>query len=152
MKHISIARILLAAVPFMMVCGLVASGSPAQAQSLERHCSNRTLTGDYGFALEGEILGPGITLRGVVLQHYDGRGHITQVDHIVAGGFPPNEEWRAGSGSYSVNPDCTGSAVIIVPGDPSSPVNLHFVVVRHGTEIRQVVDANAVTTVGRKVD
>ena len=152
MKNSSISRILLAAAPIIVACGLIAPGTSAVAQSLERHCSNRTLVGAYGFALEGEILGPGIQLRGVVMQRYDGRGHLTQVDHLVTSGFPPAEEWRPGSGTYTVNPDCTGVAVINVPGDPGSPVNLHFVVVRHGTEIHQVVDANAVTAIGIKVD
>jgi hypothetical protein len=152
MKNKLIARILMAAASIMVVCSLMASGTSAMAQSLERHCSNRTLVGDYGFALEGEILGPGLQLRGVVMQRYDGRGHLTQVDHIVTNGFPPAEEWRPGSGTYTVNSDCTGVAVINIPGDPGSPVNLHFVVVKQGTEIHQVVDANAVTAVGNKVD
>jgi hypothetical protein len=152
MKNSSISRILLAVAPIIVAGGLIASGTSVVAQSLERHCSNRTLVGDYGFALEGEILGPGIQLRGVVMQRYDGRGHLTQVDHIVTSGFPPAQEWRPGSGTYAVNPDCTGVAVINIPGDPGSPVNLHFVVVRHGTQIHQVVDASAVAAVGIKVD
>ena len=57
-----------------------------------------------------------------------------------------------GSGTYTVNPNCTGSAVIIVPGNPLSPINLHFVVVKQGKEIHQVVDANVVTAVGDKVE
>lgn len=157
MKTNSITRLLMAAMPIMFVFALMTAGSNAMAESApaqfrEGHCSNRTLVGDYGFALTGEILGPGLLLRGVVLQRYDGKGNFTQVDHLVTSGFPPAEEWRPGSGTYSVNPDCTGVAVINVPGDPGSPVNLHFVVVRHGTEIHQVVDANAVTAVGRKVE
>jgi hypothetical protein len=84
--------------------------------------------------------------------HYDGKGNLTQVDHVVFNGAPPMEEWTPGSGTYSVNPDCTGSAVINIPGNPLSPVNLHFMVVGQGQEIHQVVDANAVTAIGRKVD
>jgi hypothetical protein len=74
------------------------------------------------------------------------------VDHVVFNGVPPTEEWTPGSGTYTINPNCTGSAVINVPGNPLSPINLHFVVVRQGKEIRQVVDANAVTAVGNKVE
>jgi hypothetical protein len=85
------------------------------------------------------------------MQHYDGRGHITQVDHVVDGGNPPAQEWAPGTGTYTVNPDCTGSAVINSSSNPF-PLNVHFVVVSHGTEIHQVVDGNAVSTVGRKVD
>lgn len=131
------------------------------AESHERHCSNRTLFGDYGFTLEGLLLEvPGVTLppgatiqlRGVVLQHYDGRGNLRQVDHVVVNGIPPTEDWTPGSGIYSVNPDCTGTAVINVPDNPLAPINVHFVVVKQGREIHQVVDINAVTAIGHKVD
>jgi hypothetical protein len=157
MKNNSIVRSLMGATPMMIVCGLLVSGASAMAQSdvtpsMARRCSNRTLFGNYGFALEGEILGPGLQFRGVVLQHYDGRGHLRQVDHVVTNGMPPTEEWTPGTGTYTVNPNCTGKAVINVPGNPLSPINLHFVVVRGGKEIHQVVDSNAATAVGVKVE
>lgn len=162
MKNNSISRILKPATHTMILCFLLAAGISAVAQSANGGpgnggpgnggCSNRTLSGDYGFALTGEILGPGIQFRGVVMQHYDGKGNLTQVDHAVTNGVPPAEEWTPGSGTYTVNPDCTGSAVLIIPGNPSSPINLHFVVVNQGKQINQVVDANAVTAVGIKVN
>jgi len=37
---------------------------------------DHTLHGDYGFALEGEILGPGLQFRGIVMQKYDGKGNL----------------------------------------------------------------------------
>jgi hypothetical protein len=95
------------------------------------------------------ILAPNFQIRGVVMQHYDGKGNITQVDHVVVNGVPPTEEWAPGTGTYTVNPDCTGAAVLHTPLNPE--VKLHFVVVRHGTEIHQVVDADAVTAIGIKV-
>jgi hypothetical protein len=157
MQWKSISRTSIVAIPIMIVCGLLVAASSmrptARADNEDtKVCTNRTLQGDYGFALEGEILGPGLQFRGVVLQHYDGKGNFTQVDHIVFNGVPPAEEWTPGSGTYTVNPNCTGSAVVIVPGNALSPINLHFVVVREGKEIRQVVDANAVTAVGNKVE
>ena len=136
----------------MIVCSLLIVASSARADDRDKTCSNRTLQGDYGFTLLGEILGPGFQFRGVVMQHYDGKGSLSQVDHIVLNGMPPLQEWTPGTGTYTVNPDCTGSAVITVPGNPLSPINLHFVVVKHGTEIHQVVDANAVTAIGIKVE
>jgi hypothetical protein len=156
MKNNSMVRGWMGAAP-VIVCSLLVSGASAMAQSavtqsIERRCSDRTLFGNYGFALEGEILGPGIQFRGVVMQHYDGRGNLRQVDHVVTNGMPPTEEWTPGKGTYTVNPNCTGTAVINIPGNPLSPINLHFVVVRGGKEIRQVVDANAVTAVGIKVE
>ena len=137
----------------MIVFGLLAVAATAFAQSKNLpanggRCSNRTLNGDYGFALDGTFL-PSTPFRGVVMQHYDGNGNITQVDHVVVYGAPPPQEWTPGTGTYTVNPDCTGAAVLTTP---EGTVNLHFVVVNNGKQINQVVDANAVTAVGIKVN
>jgi hypothetical protein len=155
MTTASISRLFKNAIPTIIVCASLALGGSAMAQSApsdshEGRCSNRTLSGNYGFTLEGILLGPNLPIRGVVMQHYDGKGNITQVDHVVVSGFPPAEEWQPGTGTYSVNPDCTGSAVLHTPANPD--VNLHFVIVRRGREIHQVVDADAVTAIGIKVE
>jgi hypothetical protein len=149
----SISTVLKMAMLVTVICGLLASASSAMAQSAtseshDGHCSNRTLSGDYGFTLEGIILAPNFQIRGVVMQHYDGNGNITQVDHVVLNGMPPAQEWTPGTGSYTVNSDCTGSAVLHTPTE----LKLHFVVVKHGTEIRQVVDGDAVIATGNKVE
>ena len=140
----------------MIVCGLLAFSVSAVAQSKSEtpnggRCSNRTLNGDYGFTLEGTILGPNIPLRGLVMQHYDGNGNITQVDHVVDGGVPPTQEWAPGTGTYTVNPDCTGAGVIN-SSSGQGPLPIHFVVVNNGKRIFQVVDGNAVSTVGIKIN
>jgi hypothetical protein len=166
MTHQSISKVSMMAMPAMIAGYLLMSGALAQAQqqtastfSQERGCSNKTLVGDYGFTIEGTILDANLPIRGLALQHYDGRGHITQVDHVVDGGYPPPQEWTPGTGTYRVNPDCTGSAVIISPSSappgssgPPPPLNIHFVIVDHGKQIKQVVDANAVVANGVKVD
>ena len=41
------------AIAVMIVCGLLVSGDSAMAQPDGRHCSNRTLFGNYGVAVEG---------------------------------------------------------------------------------------------------
>ncbi len=146
---------------FLGVSGVLVSGLPTRAQptitgseGADGACSNRTLQGDYGFALEGQFLaGPrtGQQLRGVAMTHFDGEGSLRQVDHVVVNGVPPVIEWSPGSGPYSVNPDCTGTAQInFTDGRP--PVDLHLVVVRQGKEIHTVVDANVTTSVGIKRD
>ena len=137
------------AAPLVLACGILISTSAVADES--RRCSNGTLYGAYGFTIQGVILGPNIEIRGLAMQHYDGRGHIRQVDHVLDNGVSPAEEWTPGTGTYQVNPDCTGSAVINTPSNPF-PLRLHFVVVNQGREIDQVVDANAVTAVGHKVD
>ena len=160
MTHQLFSKVSLIAMPVVIACCSLMPGTPAQAQSanlstfsqgLDRGCSNKTLSGDYGFTIEGTILDANLPIRGLVLQHYDGRGHITQVDHVVTGGYPPAQDWTPGTGTYTVNPDCTGSGVINSPSNPV-PVNIHFVIIDHGRQIKQVVDANAVVANGVKVD
>lgn len=152
-------RISMIATPMMIVCGLLASGATARAESQDGPCSNRSLRGDYGSAVEGVVLpGPGVSIpiRGVVMTHYDGQGNFTQVDHIVINGVPPAIEWTPGTGTYHVNANCTGTAHI----DTSTGgfVNLEIVVVRQGKEVHAVVTApfdgpaRTVTSVGIRVD
>jgi hypothetical protein len=148
--------------PVMVACALAAVTSAAWASQFNeknekdegKSCSNQTLHGAYGFTIEGllNIPGPGTQIRGVVLQTYDGNGHITQVDHAVIDGTPPPEAWRPATGTYSVNADCTGKATINIPSSlPQPPLVVYFVVVNNGKEIRQVVEGNAVIATGKRV-
>jgi len=139
----------------LLFIGLLAIGTSAIAQAAASEqgsyrCSNRTLNGSYGFLLDGTDLGTGFPFRGVVMQTYDGKGGITQVDHVIFNGMIPPVEWAPGTGTYSVNADCTGSAVLHTPSN--GDVALHFVVTDNGKQIKQVVDANAVTAVGNRVN
>jgi hypothetical protein len=127
---------------------LLGTATPALAQS-DGSCSNHTLFGDYAFTIEGLIVTPAgaLPLRGVALTHFNGFGKLTQVDHVVVNGMLPAEEWTPGTGTYSINRDCTGEAEIIIPGNPSSPVVLRLVVGSNGTQIFTVVQkAGYVTT------
>ena len=142
--------------PVMIACALAAVNSTAwAAQSNEKDegksCSNQTLHGDYGLTIEGllNIPGPGTQIRGVVMQSFDGNGHFTQVDHVVVNGMPPPLEWTPGTGTYTVNSDCTGKATISIP--PMPPFVVYFVLVDHGREMRQVVEGNAVIATGKRV-
>jgi hypothetical protein len=75
------------------------------------------------------------------------------LDHVVRDGVPPppEEDWRPSIGTYSVNPDCTGSASIEVDtGNP--PLNCHFIVVEQGRKILIVVDGGAINGVAHKGD
>lgn len=141
----------------VLLCGLLASPAMAADDDGDIKCTNRTLLGSYGFTIEGVGgLPPGVpinAIRGVAMGNFDGKGNYTQVDHVVAGGSPPPVEWTFGSGPYKVNPNCTGTLTINIPGSPFSPVKLHFVVVRQGKEIRTVVDSGSATTsIGIKVE
>jgi hypothetical protein len=43
--------------------------------------------------------------------HFDGRGHLTWVEHTVIDGTLLEPAWTAATGTYTVNPDCTGTGV-----------------------------------------
>jgi hypothetical protein len=75
-------------------------------------CSNATLQGEYAFGVTaytpaGLPNGPPQVVAGIRV--YDGEGNFTQRDYIgnsVPAEFaPPGQE----KGTYTVNPDCTGS-------------------------------------------
>jgi hypothetical protein len=147
------------AILVMMACALLSINCSMWAASDDGReggakCSNRTLQGTYGLTIEGllAIPGPGIQVRGVVLQGFDGNGHITQVDHVVIDGMPPTEAWRPGAGTYHIRADCTGKATITIASSQQPPLVVFFVVTNDGKEIRQVVEGNAVVATGRRVD
>ena len=144
-----------------ILAALVALTPAARADS-DGPCSNQTLRGDYGFAIEGTFFAPQppnlppqppttvAQFRGVALTSFDGKGKLTQVDHYVVNGAPPAIEWQASTGTYTVNSNCTGRLTLVVP--QQGVFELYFVVVRSGKEIRSVVNANLVSSVGVKID
>jgi hypothetical protein len=140
----------------VIVCFVLAFALPGRAQATNqaepsRGCSNRTLSGDYGTVIEGTILALNLPLRTISMGHYDGKGNVTSVDHVVLNGMPPAEQWRQSSAAYTVNPDCTGTeTVVTAPGNP--PIVVHFAVVKRGREIHGVVDGAAITFTAYKVD
>jgi hypothetical protein len=147
-------RLMLAVTP-MIVCCLLTSGALAAAQSDVDPCSNRTIVGDYGGASEGVLLGiPGLPpeaqFRGLTMTHFDGKGNLTWVEHTVINGVPVQPGWIAASGTYAVNQDCTGTAIVNTPNSPV-PLVLPFVVVRRGKEIRTVLDSDAIASVFTRV-
>jgi len=110
-------------------------------------CSNSTIRGTYAFTLHGTIFLPnGATLLvdGIAKETFDGEGGETQVDAIATNGnLSPG--WRAGTGTYSVNADCTGTQTISVPGLPD--LHLQIIVAQSGNTIHQVViDPGLATT------
>jgi hypothetical protein len=119
-----------------------------------RTCDVGTLRGTYGFTLSG--LRPGVggvpeQFVGVALVKFDGHGSFTQVDdtHGPSGMVTDRDGW----GTYTVNPDCSGTSTLWTNGTPF-PLEMRSVIVDDGTEVRTAVMAPApiiVTSVGRKV-
>jgi hypothetical protein len=129
-----------------LLLALTLAASPA----LTAHavvCGDSTIQGRYAFTIHGTIFLPNggtILIDGIALQTFDGRGNVTQVDAVADNGvLAPG--WRPGAGSYSVNPDCTGTETLVVPGMPD--LHLQMIVAQGGNTIHQVViDPGVATT------
>lgn len=126
----------------------------AYAQSGDNDgCTNASLVGDYAFRVDGQLLPPGgppVAREGVAMTHFDGAGGLTQVDFVMSDGAPlpgptdPTTGFHTGErGTYQVNPDCTGSAVIQFPPPPNTSsgaeIDLMFVLSEHGRVIHTIV-------------
>lgn len=148
MKNKWMSRILMVATPMMIVCTVLALGTSAVAQGPGTGpCSNRTLFGDYGMQVEGTLLGPNWPLRTIVMVHFDGRGNSTSKSYVVLNGAPLTADWRDDDpGTYTVNSNCTASGIF------NGVISVHFVVVNSGKEFRGVVDGNATTLQGSRVN
>jgi hypothetical protein len=91
------------------------------------------------------------TVVGVAMTNFDGNGNLTQTDNIhgsISGYTTPD---RPGTGTYNVNPDCSGTMQLSSPGSPT--LTLRIVVVDKGSEVRTAVVAPApvmVTSNGRR--
>jgi hypothetical protein len=138
-----------------IICGLLAAGTTAIAQfntdstSESRKCSDRTITGAFGFSSEGLVIpAPGVTLpfRSVGTTNFDGRGNLVFIEHTVVNGTSLESGWTRSTGTYSVNADCTGMMTINTPDSPV-PIQASFVVVKGGREVRGVGNSNAIGTV-----
>lgn len=114
----------------------------ALASAYAQACSNRLISGTYGFTVQGNKLGgmgPVGPMVGVALTQFDGIGGLTQIDTVtVAGEVVADFTHTPATGTYTVNPDCTGTFTLnFTDGRP--PVVTNFVVVENGAEIDTVV-------------
>lgn len=143
---------------FLTLAGPARADEPrAEADLMEadastgHECSDRTLRGDYAFAIDGTIFAPPgpLLLRGVAMTHFDGHGNLDQIDFVTLNGVASGTDWRPATGTYEVNPDCTGKAQILPAGAP--PLNLRLVVGDRGRQVWTVVIGNATGSVGTKV-
>ena len=118
-----------------------------------RDCSNSTIRGSYAFTIHGTLFLPGgstLVVDGIDKVTFDGEGNFTQVDAVATNGIL-TPGWRPGAGTYSVNPDCTGTQTIVITG--MRDLHLQFIVAQSGNTIHQVVidPGVAVTAEGERV-
>lgn len=128
----------------MAIALAVSSTLTAHASS----CSDSTIIGTYAFTIHGTLFLPdGSTLlvNGIDRVTFDGKGNLTQIDAVAMNGKLDAPGWRPGTGTYSVNSDCTGTQTIVVPGLPD--LHLQFIVAQAGNTIHQmVIDPGFATT------
>jgi hypothetical protein len=125
-------------------CGVVAllslqtGAAPAEAN---HGCSLRSVDGPYGYLVAGTNVGSGpIAAVGQVIA--DGRGALTASDTVSVNGVVIR---RIITGTYAVNPGCTGSAIFTDNFGQST--HLDFVLVDGGKEFQFIqTDPGAVTT------
>lgn len=105
---------------------LTASAVGQQVES----CSVRDLNGSYGFSIKGQNLGlnVGYILTGIF--RADGSGSFSGTGQQNVGGQPSAAQF---SGTYLVNPDCTGTAKFFFPD--GTEADLYFIIVENGSEV-----------------
>jgi len=98
----------------------------------DRECTNNTIKGSYAFTIHGQIFTPNGTLvvDGIAKTTFDGNGNLTQVDAVAVNGNTL-QVWRPGTGTYSVNSDCTGTMTLLNPDQPP----LHLAILVSDSEI-----------------
>ena len=124
-------------IPLLMLALALAASSAVTAQASV--CSNSTIQGSFAFTIHGTIFLPNgatILINGLALGVFDGKGNFSQVDAVADNGFL-TPGWRPGTGTYSVNPDCTGTATLTIPG--MGDLHLQMIVAQGGNTIHQVV-------------
>jgi hypothetical protein len=142
MKRSTIAKTFVAAAVTALAMGI----APA-AKAQNRGCSNLTLRGAYADKDTGFITGAG-QFAGVNIETFDGRGGLTgngfsSVDGAISSG--------TFSGTYTVNPDCTGTYTVQFSGIP--PIHAFFVIDEAANELQVVITdpGNTITCVAKKL-
>ena len=116
--------------------GSTANGAQAD-ESSRRSCSLETIEGSYGISTTGSIVsaGPIGLVADVGVITFDGDGGVSQTTTVSLNGMIV-ENRTSLSGSYMVNPDCTGDISVMLPG-PNGPITStsNMVIVDHGKQL-----------------
>jgi hypothetical protein len=129
MKHTTAKAFTIAAITAL------ALGIAPTANANDKGCSNATLKGTFVHSGSGfEITPPSIAapIVGVGTDTFDGNGGVTTTATLsINGNIVP----LSATGSYKVNPDCTGTYKISSPGGTTTLV---FVIGDNGNEIHAI--------------
>jgi len=148
MKRITIAKAFTIAAFTALALGVTAT-----ANAYDKGCSNATLKGTFAEKDTGFIMNtppaPASLFAGVNLDTFDGKGTITAIGFAtVDGNGGPQTE----SGTYTVNPDCTGTYEVQIPPGGSFTAHASFVIDDGGNELQIIVTdpGNVITCIARK--
>jgi hypothetical protein len=118
-----------------LVLAVLALGMAAAARADNKGCSNATLKGTFLHQASGFVTSPPAMagpLAGVGTDTFDGNGHIMGTATLsINGNTVPLTE----TGTYKVNPDCTGTYTVSSAGGSTSAF---FVITDSGDEIQAI--------------
>jgi hypothetical protein len=150
MKHTTIASTFA-----ITVATALALGIAPPAQAADKGCSNATLKGTFVYTNTGFLTAPtnlAGPFAGVGTQNFDGNGGTTATAWVSQNG---NIVQATIKGTYTVNPDCTGTFAlqVSVQSPPLSFLNhVFFVINENGAEFRAINTdpGEVITTVGKR--
>src|SRR3979411_346496 len=90
----------------------LASGRSTPRALADEGCGLHSLQGGYGFAFQGQVVPPTgaeLDLAGAGRIVFDGKGGLSGIEWNSTNGV---QETLTVTGSYSVQPDCTGTATL----------------------------------------
>jgi hypothetical protein len=121
-----------------LILVVMAFAASSQVKARARECTDSTIKGTYASTIHGQILTPGgpLLVDGIAKTTFDGDGELTQVDAVAINGNIALV-WRPGTGTYTVNSDCTGTMTLISTGQPT--LHLAIIVSQSGNHIHTVV-------------
>jgi hypothetical protein len=130
--------------PFLLAIALIVSYPLTSHASA---CSNSTIRGSYAYTIHGQVFlpnGPTLLINGLARTTFDGEGNLTELDAISANGnVAPG--WVSNTGTYSVNPDCTGTITVTNGNQPL--IHGQMIVAQSGNTIHEMlIDSGFATT------
>ena len=129
----------------------LALGIAPTARADDKGCSNASLKGTFAYTMTGVLTVPGFAgpFAEVGAQTFDGRGATTATATLSQNG---NIRQVTITGTYTVNPDCTGTFTLLV--SPLGVTNRVFFVIHDGGTAFQSIEINpgisVITGIGRK--
>ena len=131
MKLSTIAKTLTVAAVTALALGMV-----PKAKAESKGCSNATLKGAFSHRATGFVTAPAPLagpFAGVGADTFDGNGNMTGTATVsINGNIVPLTE----TGTYKVNPDCTGTYTVALAGGGTTTTS--FVITDSGNEIQAI--------------